>query len=228
MQKIIYNMKKAVILLSGGQDSATCLYWAKKHFKKVYAIGFDYGQMHVKELDQAKKIASNANVSYKIFDVKNLLAKSSLTEKTNHNEKSYINKDLPASFTSGRNILFLSIAGSYASELGVNDIITGVCQTDYSGYPDCRKTSIDAMQNVLSLAYGNGDFRIHTPLMYLDKAETWKLAKELNCLEVIINDTLTDYNGNQTMNEWGMGINDNPSTELRVKGFYEAKKNNWI
>ncbi len=228
MQKQIYKSMKAVILLSGGQDSTTCLYWAKKHFKEVFAIGFDYGQMHVKELEQAQKIAKDANVSYKIFDVKNLLAKSSLTEKTNHNEKSYINNNLPASFTSGRNILFLSIAGSYAGELGVNDIITGVCQTDYSGYPDCRKTSIDAMQNVLSLAYGNGDFRIHTPLMYLDKAETWKLAKELNCLDVIINDTLTDYNGNQTMNEWGMGVNDNPATELRVKGFYEAKKNNWI
>lgn len=219
---------KAIVLLSGGQDSTTCLYWAKNNFKEVFAVGFDYGQMHVKELEQAQKIAKDANVSYKIFDVKNLLAKSSLTEKTNHNEKSVLNDNLPASFTSGRNILFISIAGSYASEIGVNDIVTGVCQTDYSGYPDCRKTSIDAMQNVLSLAYGTGDFRIHTPLMYLDKAETWKMAKELNCLDIIINDTLTDYNGDTTMNEWGMGINNNPATELRVKGFYEAKKNNWI
>jgi len=221
-------MEKAIILLSGGQDSTTCLYWAKKNFSEVYAIGFDYGQMHVKELEQAIKIASDAKVDYKIFNIKNLLAKSSLTEKSNHNEKSYINDDLPASFTSGRNILFLSIAGSYAAELGINDIITGVCQTDYSGYPDCRKTSIDAMQNVLSLAYGNGDYRIHTPLMYLDKAETWKLANELNCLNVIINDTLTDYNGAEVMNEWGMGINNNPATELRAKGFYEAKQKGWI
>jgi 7-cyano-7-deazaguanine synthase len=228
MQKQIYKNMKAVILLSGGQDSTTCLYWAKTHFSEIYAIGFDYGQMHVNELEKAKKIAKDANVNYKIFDIKGLLAKSSLTEKTDHNQKSHINEDLPASFTSGRNILFLSIAGSYASELGINDIVTGVCQTDYSGYPDCRRTSIDAMQNVLSLAYGNGDFRIHTPLMYLNKAETWKLAKELNCLDVIINDTLTDYNGNQTMNEWGMGENNNPATELRVKGFYEAKQKGWI
>lgn len=228
MQKQIYKYMKAVILLSGGQDSTTCLYWAKKQFSEIYAIGFDYGQMHVNELEQAKKIAKDANVNYKIFDIKGLLAKSSLTEKTDHNQKSHINEDLPASFTSGRNILFLSIAGSYASELGINDIVTGVCQTDYSGYPDCRRTSIDAMQNVLSLAYGNGDFRIHTPLMYLNKAETWKLAKELNCLDVIINDTLTDYNGNQTMNEWGMGENNNPATELRVNGFYEAKQKGWI
>ena len=220
---------KAVILLSGGQDSTTCLYWAKKHFSEVFAIGFDYGQMHVKELEQAKKIASDAQINYKIFDIKGLLAKSSLTEKkTDHNKKSHINKDLPASFTSGRNILFLSIAGSFASDMGINDIITGVCQTDYSGYPDCRRTSIDAMQNVLSLAYGNGDFRIHTPLMYLTKAETWKMAKELNCLDVIIKHTLTDYNGNETQNEWGMGVNNNPATELRVKGYFEAKQNGWI
>lgn len=219
---------KAVILLSGGQDSTTCLYWAKKNFKEVFAIGFDYGQMHFKELEQAQKIASDAKVDYKIFNIKNLLAKSSLTEKSNHNEKSYINNDLPASFTSGRNILFLSIAGSYAAELGINDIITGVCQTDYSGYPDCRKTSIDAMQNVLSLAYGNGDYRIHTPLMYLDKAETWKLANKLGCLNIIINDTLTDYNGSEIMNEWGRGVNNNQATELRVKGYYKAKEKGWI
>ena len=219
---------KAVILLSGGQESTTCLYWAKKNFKEVFAIGFDYGQMHFKELEQAQKIASDAKINYKIFDIKNLLAKSSLTEKSNHNEKSYINNDLPASFTSGRNILFLSIAGSYAAELGINDIITGVCQTDYSGYPDCRKTSIDAMQNVLSLAYGNGDYRIHTPLMYLDKAETWKLANKLGCLNIIINDTLTDYNGSEIMNEWGRGVNNNQATELRVKGYYKAKEKGWI
>lgn len=217
-----------VVLLSGGQDSTTCLYWAKKQFNEVLAIGFDYGQMHVKELDQAQKIANDANVPYKIFDIKGLLAKSSLTEHTNHYESSHINHGLPASFTSGRNILFLAVAASYASDKGINDIVTGVCQTDYSGYPDCRRTSIDAMQNVLSLAYGAGDFRIHTPLMYKDKAETWKMAKDLGCLEVIINDTLTDYNGDTTANEWGMGVENNPATALRVKGFYEAKEKGWI
>jgi 7-cyano-7-deazaguanine synthase len=221
-------MKKSLILLSGGQDSTTCLYWAKKQFKEVYAIGFDYGQMHVKELKQAQKISNDAGVNYKIFNVKNLLAPSSLTEKTNHNNKSKINKELPASFTSGRNILFLSIAGSYAASLNINDIVTGVCQTDYSGYPDCRRTTINSMENVLSLGFGAGDFRIHTPLMYLDKSETWKLAKDLNCLDVIINDTLSDYNGDTTLNEWGMGINNNPATKLRVEGYYKAKELGWI
>lgn len=219
---------KAVILLSGGQDSTTCLYWAKKHFSEVYAIGFDYGQMHVKELEQAKKICKDANVNYKIFDIKGLLSASSLTEHSDHAQKSNINKELPASFTAGRNLLFLTIASSYGAKLGINDIITGVCQTDYSGYPDCRRNTIDAMQLALSLGIGINDIRIHTPLMYLDKAETWKLAKELDCLDIIINDTLTDYNGDETMNEWGMGINNNPATELRVKGYYEAKQKGWI
>jgi 7-cyano-7-deazaguanine synthase len=221
-------MEKAIILLSGGQDSTTCLYWAKKRFKEVYAIGFDYGQMHKQELIQAQKIANNIDINYKIFDVKNLLAPSSLTENTNHNEKSKINQELPASFTAGRNILFLTIAGSYCAEIGANNIITGVCQTDYSGYPDCRKTTIDAIQLSLSLGLGIGDIKIHTPLMYLTKAETWKMAKELNCLDVIINDTLTDYNGSMEKNVWGFGTNNNPATELRIKGYYEAKKNGWL
>jgi 7-cyano-7-deazaguanine synthase len=221
-------MKKTIILLSGGQDSTTCLYWAKQNFSEVFAIGFDYGQMHVKELEQAKKIAKDAGVNYKIFDIKGLLAPSSLTENTSHNEKSKINSNLPASFTAGRNLLFLTIASSYGASMGISDIITGVCQTDYSGYPDCRRNTMDAMQLTLSLGIGIGDVRIHTPLMYLDKAETWKLAKELNCFDIIINDTLTDYNGNLTKNEWGYGVNDNPATELRVKGFYEAKQKGWI
>lgn len=221
-------MKKAIVLLSGGQDSTTCLYWAKKKFDEVIAIGFDYGQMHIVELEKAKEIANIAEVPYKIMNVQNLLAKSSLTMHTDHNNTSYIDSNLPASFTSGRNILFLTIAASMGAELGINDIITGVCQTDYSGYPDCRRTTIDSLQTTLSLAMGSGDFRIHTPLMYLNKAETWKMAKDLDCLDIIINNTVTDYNGNMEKNEWGFGSLDNPSSVLRAKGYYEAKQNGWL
>jgi len=221
-------MKKAIVLLSGGQDSTTCLYWAKRQFDEVIAIGFDYGQMHIVELDKAKEIATIAEVPYKIMNVKNLLAKSSLTIHTDHNNTSYIDSNLPASFTSGRNILFLTIAASMGAELGINDIITGVCQTDYSGYPDCRRTTIDALQTTLSLAMGSGDFRIHTPLMYLNKAETWKMAKDLDCLDIIINNTVTDYNGNMEKNEWGFGSLDNPSSVLRANGYYEAKQKGWL
>lgn len=221
-------MKNAIVLLSGGQDSTTCLYWAKKNFKQVYAIGFDYGQMHKIELEKAIEISEIANVDYKILNVKGLLAHSSLTKHTDHNEKSYLDNNLPASFTSGRNLLFLTIAASTGAELGIQDIITGVCQTDYSGYPDCRKTTIDSLQTTLSLGMGAGDYRIHTPLMYLTKAETWKLAKELNCLDIIIDYTMTDYNGSTNKNEWGFGDINNPATSLRAKGYYEAKQNNWI
>jgi 7-cyano-7-deazaguanine synthase len=223
-----YSMKQALVLLSGGQDSTTCLYWALSKFDKVYACGFDYGQTHVKEIEQAKHIANSVGVDYKIFKVRDLLTPSPLTASGNHSETNNTNKDLPAVFTAGRNILFLSIAASYATTINVADIVTGVCQTDYSGFPDCRRTTIDAMQLVLSLGYGAGDYRIHTPLMYLSKAETWRMAKELNCIDVIINDTLTDYNGDTTLNEWGMGTNNNPATALRVKGYYEAKQNGWI
>jgi 7-cyano-7-deazaguanine synthase len=219
---------KALVLLSGGQDSTTCLYWAKKHFNEVQAIGFDYGQMHLIELEKAAYIAKINDVPYKVLNVKGLLANSSLTLNTDHNQKSYINNELPASFTSGRNILFLTIAASMGAELGIQDIVTGVCQTDYSGYPDCRKVTIDSLQTTLSLGMGTGDYRIHTPLMYITKAETWKLAKELDCLDIIIDYTMTDYNGSLNKNEWGYGDIDNPATALRAKGYYEAKKNNWI
>jgi 7-cyano-7-deazaguanine synthase len=219
---------KAIVLLSGGQDSTTCLYWAKKNFKEVYAIGFNYGQMHNVELVKAAQIAELAGVSYKVLNVKGLLANSSLTMNTDHNQKSYLNENLPASFTSGRNLLFLTIAASIGAELGCNDIVTGVCQTDFSGYPDCRKVTMDSLQTTLSLGMGTGDYRIHTPLMYITKAETWKLAKELNCLDIIIDYTMTDYNGSLNKNEWGFGDIDNPATELRAKGYYEAKEKGWL
>ena len=114
------------------------------------------------------------------------------------------------------------------AELGIQDIVTGVCQTYNSGYPDCRKSTIDSLQTTLSLGMGAGDYRIHTPLMYLSKAETWKLAKELDCLNIIINYTMTDYNGSLNKNEWGFGDIDNPATSLRAKGYYEAKEKGWL
>lgn len=219
---------KAVVLLSGGQDSTTCLFWAKQRFEHVEAVGFNYGQKHVIELEQAAKIAGIAGVNYKVFDLRGVLGGSSLTDHNkSHNEQHQVNKDLPASFTAGRNALFLTVAASYAHGIGAKHIITGTCQTDYSGYPDCRREFIDSMELSLSLAMDN-TFAIVTPLMFLTKAETWKLAKELSCLDIIINETITDYNGTLVQNEWGYGVEDNPATILRAKGFYEAKNNGWI
>jgi 7-cyano-7-deazaguanine synthase len=203
---------KTLVLFSGGQDSTTCLYWAKKHFTQIYAVGFNYGQKHANELDAAKKICDKENIHYKIFDIQHLLN---------------ANNDSDLRLTEGRNSLFINIAGVYAKSIGITDLITGTCQMDFNDYPDCRRKFIDSMQLSLSLGM-NVDFRIHTPLMYLSKAQTWKMANDLNILDVIIKDTRTDYNGSDAFNEWGYGTNDNHATQLRVEGYYEAKKNNWI
>lgn len=219
----------ALVLLSGGQDSTTCLHWALKEFNGVTTIGFDYGQRHRVELEYARSNAEAAGVAFRVMDVRGLLAPSSLTDdQGQHNDTSHINPELPASFTAGRNLLFLTIAASVAAGLGISDIVTGVCQTDYSGFPDCRRSTMDAMQLALSLGLGLGDVRVHTPLMYLSKAETWKLAADLGILETIINKTMTDYNGNTTPNEWGMGVEDNPASKLRAAGYKEAVEKGWI
>lgn len=228
MQKKICKSKSCLVLLSGGQDSTTCLFWAKGNFENVVAIGFDYGQKHKVELEAAAQIAAIAGVSYQVYNVRDLLAASSLTHGGAHDAQSAIDKDLPASFVAGRNLLFLAIAGSRAAELGISDIVTGVCQTDYSGYPDCRRATIDAMQLSLSLGLGISDVRIHTPLMYLTKAETWKLAKELDIVHIIVNNTITDYNGDKTINTWGLGRLNNPASILRAKGYEEAKTKGWL
>lgn len=228
--------KKAIVLLSGGQDSTTCLAWAVKKWGEdaVMAIGFDYGQKHKQEIKQAMEIAATFGVPYELVDIKGALTGSSLTDHSlDHNQSHSRSKDLPASFTAGRNALFLTIAASRAYTYGINDIVTGVCQTDYSGYPDCREIFIIKMQTALEFAMDHL-FVIHTPLMRLTKAETWKLAKDLgdhkgvSILSIVQNLTMTDYNGDTTMNEWGMGKLDNPASVIREKGFREAKERGWI
>lgn len=216
---------KALVLLSGGQDSSTSLFWAKTEFSEVIAIGFDYGQKHARELTQARMIADLADVQYEVIDIRGSLSGSSLTNHdTDHNEQT---NGLPHSFTPARNIQFLSIAAGLAYNRDISDLVIGACQTDYSGYPDCRRRFVDAMQVSLSLGLDR-DIRIHTPLMYLTKAETWKLAAELGCLEIIRTKTLTDYNGDLTENEWGYGKLDNPASLLRAKGYAEAKEKGWV
>ena len=128
----------------------------------------------------------------------------------------------------GRNALFLTLAAAHAYNRDTFDLVGGMCQTDYSGYPDCRRVFVESIECSLSLAM-ECDLRIHTPLMYLTKAETWKLAKELGIVDIIREDTHTDYNGDRsTRNEWGYGKLDNPASELRAKGYEEAKAKGWI
>ena len=161
----------------------------------------------------------------------------------NVNGPSDYDPNLPASFVPGRNILFLTLAGSLAATMGAWNVVAGVCQTDYSGYPDCRKEFIDAMEKALNLGLGLYDMEvalkhppltIHTPLMFLTKAETWRMARELgevdgyDALSLVKEMSMTDYNGDTTMNEWGMGKLDNPASELRAKGYEEAKQKGWV
>lgn len=219
----------ALVLLSGGQDSTTCLFWAKKYFEKVEAIGFDYGQKHLVELEQAHTIAKMAEVPLHIVNIKGMLQGSALTEHEKEVSAQHeLNPDLPSSFVPGRNALFLTIAASYAYTRQIYDLVGGMCQTDYSGYPDCRRVFVDSLQTSMSLALDH-DVRFHTPLMYLTKAETWKMAKDLDVLDIVREHTHTDYNGDRTIfNEWGYGKLDNPASVLRAKGYEEAKAKGWI
>lgn len=219
----------ALVLFSGGQDSTTCLFWAKKNFRHVQAIGFSYNQKHAIELQQAHIIAEKAEVPFRVMDLKGMLQGSALTEhEKDVSAQHELNASLPASFVPGRNAIFLTIALSHAYTLGITEVVGGMCQTDYSGYPDCRQVFIDSLQASMSLALDK-EVRIHTPLMYLTKAETWKLAYELGVLEIVRDLSHTDYNGDRTTyNEWGYGKLDNPASILRAKGYEEAKKNGWL
>ncbi len=221
----------ALVLFSGGQDSTTCLYWALTQFSRVEAVGFDYGQKHRIELDQARIIAHKAGVRFDVMDMHGLLSGSALTEHDRDVSAPHeLDPDLPASFVPGRNALFLTLAASLGYNRGIHDLVGGMCQTDYSGYPDCRRVFVDSMQTSLTLALG-ADVRIHTPLMYLTKAETWRLAAELgpDALEAVRELSHTDYNGDRTTrNEWGYGRLDNPASVLRARGYEEARAKGWV
>lgn len=219
----------ALVLFSGGQDSTTCLYWTKKRFERVEAVGFNYGQKHEVELQQAALIAKSAHVPFHVLNIKGVLHGSALLEfDKDVSAQHELNVHLPASFVPGRNAVFLTLAASFAFSRQMYDIVGGMCQTDFSGYPDCRRVFIDSMQTTMSLALEQ-DIRIHTPLMYLTKAETWKLAYELGILNVVRDLSHTDYNGDRTTyNEWGYGKLDNPASILRAKGYEEAKLNGWL
>ena len=211
------NIESAVVLFSGGQDSTTCLFWAKKQFQKVYALSFLYGQKHVHEVEQAKKIAEEAGVEFHIMDVSFIgqLGRNSLTDLTLEMDKEQPEGAVPNTFVPGRNLFFLSIAAVFARERGVYHLVTGISQTDYSGYPDCRDSFIKSLNVTLNLAMDE-QFVLHTPLMWLNKAQTWALADELGIFELVRNNTLTCYNG-----ILGDGCGNCPACKLRKQGLEE-------
>ena len=219
---MMMNNQAALVVFSGGQDSTTCLYWAKKHFKEVYALSFVYGQKHVKEVELAREIARKAEVHFDVMDVSFIgrLGSNSLTDTSIHMDEEKPDGSFPNTFVPGRNLFFLSIAAVYARERGIAHMVTGVSQTDFSGYPDCRDSFIKSLNVTLNLAMDE-QFVIHTPLMWIDKAQTWALANELGVLDIVRRDTLTCYNGVQ-----GDGCGHCPACKLRREGLekYLASK----
>lgn len=219
---MMMNNQAALVVFSGGQDSTTCLYWAKKHFKEVYALSFVYGQKHVKEVELAREIARKAEVHFDVMDVSFIgrLGSNSLTDTSIHMDEEKPDGSFPNTFVPGRNLFFLSIVAVYARERGIAHMVTGVSQTDFSGYPDCRDSFIKSLNVTLNLAMDE-QFVIHTPLMWIDKAQTWALADELGVLDIVRRDTLTCYNGVQ-----GDGCGHCPACKLRREGLekYLASK----
>ncbi len=210
-------MSCALVVLSGGQDSTTCLYWAKKHFDKVRALTFSYGQRHIREVEIAKELAEEADVPWESMDISfigQLSPACSLTNpELNIEEEKREGDPYPTTFVPGRNLFFLSIAAIYARNHGIYDIVTGVGQADYSGYPDCHDSFVKSLNATLNLAM-NEQFRLHTPLMWLDKMQIWALADELGVLDTIRNNTLTCYNG-----VMGDGCGHCPACKLRREGY---------
>ena len=193
-------MKKndaAMVCLSGGQDSTTCLFWAKKQFKHVEATCFNYGQKHSLEIEVAKRIASEANVPFHLLDVSlisQLDSNCSLTNSSIPMDEEKPENSYPNTFVPGRNMIFLTFAAILARSKNIFNLVAGVSEADFSGYPDCRDTFIRSLNVTLNLAMDE-QFVIHTPLMNKDKSEVWELADQLNVFDLIKGQTLTCYNG---------------------------------
>jgi 7-cyano-7-deazaguanine synthase len=223
--------RSALVLFSGGQDSATCLAWALDRFDRVETIGFDYGQRHRVELDCRVSVldsmrAINAAWSSRLKD-DHLIAVESLgriseTALTRDEEIRLGEEGLPTTFVPGRNLMFFTLAAAIAYRRGIRHLVGGMCETDFSGYPDCRDDTIKALQVVLNLGM-NRKFVLHTPLMWLDKSAAWHLAARLGgnkLVQSIIENTHTCYYGDRSeRHEWGYGCGKCPACELRGSGY---------
>jgi 7-cyano-7-deazaguanine synthase len=213
---------KALVVLSGGQDSTTCLFWALKKYEQVEAITFDYGQRHRVELDLARDVCVAADIPQHLLklDLFAQLASNALTGNETVAEQ-VPDGALPNTFVPGRNILFLSIAAAKAWELGFDVLVTGVGEADYSGYPDCREDFMQSLEKTLQLGM-DIDVTIDRPLMFMDKKAIWQLADNLQVLDTIVNHTHTCYNGvREQRHPWGYGCGKCPACLLRKNG-YEA------
>jgi 7-cyano-7-deazaguanine synthase len=228
----------AIVLFSGGQDSTTCLAWALERFERVETIAFDYRQRHGIELECRKRVLAEFRHRFPQWTARlgehhlvdlGVLAEISETALTGEGEIRLGEKGLPTTFVPGRNILFLTMAAAVGYRRGLRHLVAGVCETDCSGYPDCRDDAIKATQLALNLGM-DARFVIHTPLMWLDKAQTWRLAESLAgsaLIEIIREHTHTCYLGERSLrHDWGYGCGACPACTLRAEGYarYRADK----
>ena len=229
-------MTSALVLFSGGQDSATCLAWAVQRFDNVETIGFDYGQRHAVELEVRAEFISffkRSGVSGHerlgrdhLIDAKNLgqIGGTAMTEEI---QIEVSDTGLPNTFVPARNLYFFTLAAAVAYRRGASTLVGGMCETDFSGYPDCRRATMDALQNALSLGIDK-EFKIATPLMWIDKAQTWEMASQLGgdeLVQLVIENTHTCYIGDRSRrHDWGYGCGECPACDLREKGFTKWRK----
>lgn len=214
----------ALVLFSGGQDSATCLAWALREFQHVETLGFDYGQRHRVELECREALragmASPRLGPDHLLDLP-VLGAISETALTRESAITMQANGLPSTFVPGRNLVFLTLAAALAYRRGLRHIVLGVCETDYSGYPDCRDDTVKAMQVALNLGL-DARLVLHTPLMWRDKRATWALAHALGgdaLVEMIRRDSHSCYRGERTAHEWGAGCGACPACDLRARGW---------
>ena len=234
MSDLLQNpANSALVLFSGGQDSATCLAWALARFGRVETVGFDYGQRHAVEMQARLDVRDGmARVLPQFADrlgpdhVVDLTGYGKIAESALTSERA-IELDargLPTTFVPGRNLVFLTVAAALADRRGLEVLVGGMCETDFSGYPDCRRDTIDAMAHALSLGLDK-PVVIETPLMALTKADTWALAKELGgqpLVDLIVEASHTCYRGDRDHRQaWGYGCGDCPACELRARGYGE-------
>ncbi len=221
----------ALVLFSGGQDSATCLAWALSHYEHVETIGFSYGQRHHVELERRPIVCKALRQLNPDWDARlgidhlldlNVLSEISDTALTSDTKIAMQDNGLPNTFVPGRNLLFLTMAAALAYRRGINTLVGGMCETDYSGYPDCRNDTLRALENALQLGM-QSTIRLETPLMWLDKSATWSLADKLggtDLIELIRTETHTCYLGERgALHAWGYGCGECPACELRARGY---------
>jgi len=224
-------MKKAILMFSGGQDSATCLFWALENYDLVETIGFNYNQRHNVELEIRQEfinfLANEFPNHYKKIGEDHKINATNLSEigetaMTSDMEITFYESGLPTTFVPARNLYFFTLSSAIAYRRNISSLIGGMCETDYSGYPDCRRTTMDALQTALSLGMDK-EIEIVTPLMWIDKENTWKMAYELGgdkLIEGIKKHTHTCYLGNRSQfNDWGYGCGECPACNLRSNGY---------